>query len=208
MSFAIFPLLASLARDCPLASSGQVPVRVIVQRVGVTLHGLIFIVIGLGCRGIQSSILKLLVLDLLFQFLELLPPKLPIAGFAFLGTRALAPICLALASGRSLPNGRLFVFWEVLPLLVSVPVILSLVCTHDIQGCNLHLHVCCAHTLLHKVFVKGDTTGKIHAEGFIQDDSALNRIKDVGFDPRVEVTNLQPWVNTRVSMRSETCCNY
>jgi hypothetical protein len=109
--------------------------------------------------------MTLLVLD--FLFLKLLPPKHPIAGFAFLGTGALAPICLALASSTSLPNVSLFVFWEVLSLILSVPAVLPLVRTHEVQGYSPHLHVYHVQTLLHKVFARGDTTGKIRMVGFI-----------------------------------------
>ena len=129
-----------------------------------------------------------MVLHLLFQLLELLAPKLSRCGLAFRG--AFVATTFLLASSAGLTDNRLLVFREVRPLLVSVPAVLPLSCTCDVQGCNPHLHVRRVHGLLYKVLVKRDTTGEIRAEMLIRDDSALTRIKGVGFDPRVQLTDL------------------
>lgn len=170
-------------------------------RVRVTLfHGGVIVRLG-GILRLQSSKLALLVLHLLFQLLELLTPKLSRCGLAFRG--AFVATTLFLASSAGLTDCRLLFLWEVLPLLVSVPAVLPLARTCDVQGCNPHLHVCRVHSLFYKVLVKRDTTGKIRAEKLIRDDSALNRIKGVGLDPRVQVTNLGTRINASISVRNE-----
>ena len=108
--------------------------------VRVTLfHGFRFIRLG-GTFRLQCSKLALLVLHPLFQLLELLTPTLSSCGFAFDGMTVSS--FLRLAMSTSLADRCLLVFWEVLPLLVSVPVVLPLVRTSNGQGCNPHLHVC------------------------------------------------------------------
>jgi hypothetical protein len=117
----------------------------------------------------------LLVLHLLFQLLELLMPKLSSLSLT-LGCGAFPPFSLGLTSSAGFSDCSLLVLQEVLPLIVSVPAVLPLVRISNVQGGNPHLHTCHVHTCLHKVFVKGDTLGKVHAETLIQDDSGPNRI--------------------------------
>ncbi len=117
----------------------------------------------------------LLVLHLLFQLLELLMPKLSSLSLT-LGSRAFPPFSVGLTSSAGLLDCSLVVLREVFPLTVSVLAVLPLVRISNVQGGNLHLHVCRVHTCLHKVFVKGDTPGKVRAETLIQDDLGPNHI--------------------------------
>jgi hypothetical protein len=109
-------------------------VLVRVPFVGVTLvHGYLRIRLGGRSLSLQNSKLKLLVLHLLVQLLELLTSKLSSLKIAF-GSGAFQPFSLDLASSAGLSDCGLLVLWEVLPLVVSVPAVLPLVRTCDAQG--------------------------------------------------------------------------